>query len=152
MNRISNLATASIVVSCSALAGISIGTPLVSGDVATLENRHETSHRELSQAQLRALSQWLRQHKSGWHGMITEATNQPRPVQFSIKDAAGKTGSIAVVARADGSHYLQFISSSEKWSYRSLGGLFKSWAATRELSSEELNQLRQAAAIAYSPK
>jgi hypothetical protein len=146
VKRVSTLAAAFIVVSCSALAGIEFGTPLVSGDVATLEDRHETSRRELSQPQVQALSRWLDRHKSGWHGMITESSSEPRCLQFLLKDADGKLGSIEVVAGVHGD-YLQFHSSSEQWSYRSLGGLFKSWAGTRALSLEELNQLEQAVGL-----
>jgi hypothetical protein len=64
---------------------------------------------------------------------------------FSLKDAAGEAGSIAVVMRGDGGHYLQFNSSSQTWTYRSFGGLVKSWAAMRELSAAELDELLQVA-------
>ena len=141
MKRIATLVALSIVVSGSALAGIAMGTPLVSGEVATLEDRHETSRKDLSQAQLQELSEWLVQHKSGWHEMITGASSEPTVLAFSLKDATGKTGSIAVVVRTNGSHYLRFNSSSQRWSYRSFGGLFKSWAAMRALSAGELDQL-----------
>jgi hypothetical protein len=150
MKLLSNLVAASIVVSGTALAGIDIGLPLISGEVATLEARHETSRKELSQTQLQALSHWLGLHKSGWHGMVTEATSEPAVLRISLKDANGRTGSIAVLQNAHGGHYLRFVSSSEKWSYRSFGGLFKSWA-THALSAEELNQLLHAVSIPEMP-
>lgn len=149
MKRVTMLAAVFIIVSCPALAGIEFGTPLVSGDVATLEGRYETSRRELSQPQVQALSGWLDRHKSGWHGMITESTSEPRCLQFLLKDADGKLGSIEVVAGVHGD-YLQFHSSSEKWSYRSLGGLFKSWAGMRALSLEELSQLEQVVGLSQA--
>jgi hypothetical protein len=151
MHLISKLAVASILVSGPALAGIEISTPLVSGDVATFEKRHETSRRDLSHAQVEALSRWLGLHMSGWHGMITESSSEPVSLQFSLRDADRKTGALAVVASAHGGYYLQFTSSSQKWSYRSLGGLFKSWAATRALSPDELNQLQRTVGILEMP-
>jgi hypothetical protein len=150
MRRVSKLAAAFIVVSGSALAGIEFGTHVVAGDVATLQDRHETSRRELSQPQVQALSRWLDRHKSGWQGMITESSSEPRCLRFSLKDGDGKLGSIEVVAGVHGD-YLQFRTSSEKWSYRSFGGLFKSWAATRALSPEELDQLEQAVGLSSTP-
>lgn len=152
MNLISKLLAASIVVNGSAVAGIEIAAPLIMGDVATFKNRHETSRKQLSQTQLQALSQWLALHKSGWHGMITESSSEPTALQFSLKDWHGKTGSMAVVARIPGGYYLQFISTSEKWSYQSFGGLFKAWAATRPLSPEDLSQLLGAVGIQEMPK
>lgn len=152
MNFTTRLVAASIVVSGSAVAGIEIGSPLVSGDVATLEHRHEASRKELSQTELQALSQWLALHKSGWHGMITESSSEPTALQFSLKHWHAKTGSMAVVARIPGGYYLQFISTSEKWSYQSFGGLFKAWAATRPLSPEDLSQLLGAVGIQEMPK
>jgi len=120
---VSKLFAASIAVSGSAIAGIEIGASLISGDVATIEDRHEASRTELSPAQLQALTQWLALHKSGWHGMITKASSEPTVLALSLKDSKGRTGSIAVVASGHGGYYLQFISSSEKWSYQSFGAI-----------------------------
>lgn len=144
MNLMSKLVAASIALSGSAFAGIEIRAPLMSADVATYEDRHEASRKELSNTQLKALSQWLASHKSGWHGMITEASSEPAALQFSLKDSRGKTGSLAVVVRTRGGYYMRFVSSSERWSYQSFGGLFKSWGAARALSGEELSELLRA--------
>ena len=144
MNFIAKLVVASIGVTGSAVAGIEIAAPLISGEVATLADRHQTGRKELSQAQLQSLSHWLASHRSGWHGMVTEASSEPAALQFLLKDSNGKIGSLAVVASARGDYYLQFVSSSEKWSYQSFGGLFKTWAATRALSAEDLSQLLHA--------
>jgi hypothetical protein len=153
VNLAPSLIAASIVVSGLALAGIAIGTPLVQGNVVTFEAGHEATRKELSRTELQALSEWLRLHKSNWHGMLTEApVGQKSRLDISLKDATGKTGSMAVVARAQGGYYLRFISSSEKWSYQSFGGLFKSWAATRQLSAEDLKQLLRAVGISETPE
>lgn len=146
------LVAISIAASGTAVAGIEIGAPLVSGDVATVEHRHEASRKKLSQTELQALSQWLALHKTGWRGMITEPSSEPAALRFSLKDSKGRTGSISVVVGLHGGYYLQFVSSSEKWSYQSSVGLFKSWAATHALSAEDLSQLLRAVDIQDLPK
>jgi hypothetical protein len=133
----------SIAVSASAQAGdINIETPLVSGDVAKFDIGKETSPRELSRGQLQALSLWLELHRSNWHGMSTEGSSEPRSLQLNLKDKEGKAVSIGVIAGADGRHYLCLIS-SDKWSYRSFGGLLKSRAAARPVSDRELVVLQK---------
>ena len=147
MKPLSQLAAVSILVSGCALGGVPLSPPLVCADVAFIENRHEVSRTPLSLAPLQALTLWLEQRKSKWHGMLTEATNEPRALRFSLRDASGDTGSIALVARHDGGYDLQFHSDSQKWSYRSFGGLFGSWAANQSLSTQDLNQLRRAVGL-----
>ena len=152
MNILSKLVAASIAVSGSAVAAIETGTPLVSGDVARFEAGHETGRRDFSQHQLQALSDWLGAHRSAWQGMIAPATSEPEALAIGLKDAEGRSGSIAVVVRAHGARYLRFLSSSSSWSYESFGGLFKTWAATRELTPEELDQLLRAVGMLEAPK
>lgn len=146
----STLAVVSLVVSGLALAGIEIGAPLVSGQVATFQDRHETRRTPLSQAELQALSQWLEMHRHGWHGMLTEATSEPPVLAIDLKDANGRTGSITVVAGLHG-NYLHFVSSSEKWSYRSFGGFVRAWAGNRELRPDDLLQLQRAVGLRATP-
>lgn len=143
MRRLSKWALISLVVSVSALASdINIGTSWASGDVTTFESGQEKGHKELSRGQLQMLSHWFDRHRSEWHGMTTEASDEPIPLQLKLKDNDGKTASIGVIARTDGSHYLRFVSSG-KWSFKSFGGLVKSSAATRSLSDKEFAALQK---------
>jgi hypothetical protein len=143
MRRLSKCALISIAVSASAQAGdINIGTPLVSGDVAKFDIGKETNPRELSRGQLQALSLWLELHRSNWHGTRSEGSSEPRSLQLNLKDREGKAVSIGVIAGANGHHYLCLIS-SDKWSYRSFGGLVKSRAAARPVSDRELVMLQK---------
>jgi hypothetical protein len=144
MRRLSKwVVLVSIVFGGFAQAGdINIGTPLVSGEVATFESGQKTSHRELSRGQLQALSIWLGGHRSEWHGMATEATNEASALQLNLKDNDGKMASISIVEQADGRHYLRLMS-ADTWSYRSFGGLVKSRAATRPLSDKEFAILQK---------
>src|ERR1700683_4517301 len=54
-------------------SGINVGTPLVLGDVSRFVSCQETGRTDLSSKQLQGLASWLENHRSGWHGMITEA-------------------------------------------------------------------------------
>jgi hypothetical protein len=121
-------------------AGVILETPWISGDVSTYENRKEISHRTLSSEQLQALTRWLEQHRRGWRGMLTEASTAPAQWDVSLKNRDGRTTSIAAFAQADGGHHLLLIGPG-KWAYRSFGGIWKSWAATRPLSDPELAEL-----------
>jgi hypothetical protein len=146
------LLAVAIVVSGTAVAGIKLEAPLVSGNVQSMDrqSRKETSQ-ELSQAQLQSLSQWLKSHRSGWHGMMTEASSEKGVLGLSLRDSNGRAGSIRVVARANGGYYLQFISSPPGWSYESWGGLIKSWAGIRTLSPKDLSQLLSAIGMQELP-
>jgi hypothetical protein len=143
MSRLSKWMLITVAVSASAQAGdISVGTPFVSGDVAKFDIGKEANPRELSRGQLQALSLWLELHRSNWHGMSTEGSSEPRSLQLNLKDKEGKAVSIGVIAGADGHHYLCLIS-SDKWSYRSFGGLVKSRVAARPVSDRELVVLQK---------
>ncbi len=143
MRRLSKCALLSLVVGVSAQASdINIGTSLVAGDVTTFDGGQENGHKELSRGQLLVLSNWFDRHRSGWHAMTTEAAGEPMPLQLKLKDNGGRIATVGVIARTDGSHYLRFVS-SDKWSFRSFGGLVKSWAATRPLSDREFGVLKK---------
>jgi hypothetical protein len=118
--------------------GINIGTPVISGDVSGIAVRHA----DLSSEQLQALSRWLEQHRSGWEGMFWEASNEPTQLQVSLKHSDGTVTTVCVIARAGGGHYLR-LTGPGKWAYQSFGGIFKSWAATRELSDQEFAVLQK---------
>ena len=74
--------------------------------------------------------------------MTAGASDEPVPLQLKLMDNDGKTASIDVIVRVDGSYYLRFVS-SDKWSYRSFLGLVKAWAATRPLSDREFEALQR---------
>lgn len=138
MNKLTLLALMAMASSPIANAGdIYIGAPLISGNVSRSVNRSQTGYAHLSPPQLETLTTWLGHHRSGWSGMLTEATMEPCPLQVNLKHSDGATTSICVIARANGGHYLR-VTGPGKWAYRSFGGMFRSWAATRELSDPEL--------------
>ena len=119
-----------------AVAGsISLGTPLISGEVS--------GHTELSSQQVQALSRWLEQDRTGWQGMITEASIEPIQLAVSLRHSDGGVTSISVIAQAKGGHYVRLIGPGQ-WAYRSFGGIVKFWAATRPLSDPELAELEPA--------
>jgi hypothetical protein len=121
-------------------SGINMGTPLVSGDVSRFVSRQETGRTDLSPKQLQGLASWLENHQSGWHGMITEASSEPAQLQLKLKHSDGAVSSISVIAEANGGHYL-LITGPGKWAYESFFGFWKSWAATRSISDQELAAL-----------
>jgi hypothetical protein len=131
-----------IVVGATATAGdIDIEKPLMSVDVDKFENRQNTGHTDLSRDQLQALSHWLEQHRSGWQGMITPGSSEPVQLGVNLRHSDGSATSLCVIARAGGGYYLR-VSGPGKWAYQSLGGIFKSWAATRPISDQELAALQ----------
>jgi hypothetical protein len=131
-----------LALSATARAGsIDAGTPLISGNVETSEGRHSAARTDLSPDQLRALSRWLEQHRSGWQGMVTPAGSEAAQLGVNLNHSDGSCTAMAVIARAGGGHYLR-LAGPHKWAYRSFLGIFKSWAATRPLSDQELAALR----------
>jgi hypothetical protein len=123
-----------VAVNATAMAGgINLGTPLISGDVAAIGS----SRTDLSAQQLQALSRWLEQHKSGWHGMITEASAEPGQLEVKLRHSDGAFTRVSVFG-----HHLR-LTGPGTWAYQSWGGIFKSWAATRELSDQELAVLQK---------
>jgi hypothetical protein len=72
--------------------------------------------------------------------MITEATSEPVQLHMTLKHHDGAVTSLSVVAQANGAHYL-LMTGPGKWAYESFLGLWKSWAAKRSLSDQELAAL-----------
>jgi len=131
------LSIASVLAAC----GQDFGMPLESGEAVVFENRQELRREALSPDQLRELSRWFEQHRSGWYGLITPASAEPAPLQLRLKHTDGKSTYVSVVVQANGHRYLR-LTTSEKWAYRSAGGLVKSWAAARPLSDGENDDLQ----------
>ncbi len=143
MNKLSLLATALILSTPIANAGaIFIGTPLASGNVSRFVNRQEIGRADLSSQQVRAVADWLTNHESGWSGMVTEASLERSPILVTLKHSDGAITSISVIAQANGGFYLR-LTGPGKWAYRSFWGIYKSWAATRPLSDQELLSFKQ---------
>jgi hypothetical protein len=115
---------------------------LESGEEVVFENRQEVRREVLSPDQLHSLSQWFDRHQSNWHGLLTPGSSEPVLLELSLKHTDGKSTLVSVVTQRDGHHYLR-LTSSEKWAYRSAGGSFKSWAAVRPISDEELDTLQR---------
>jgi hypothetical protein len=115
---------------------------VISGDVSTFASRQESGHTELSAERLQALSGWLDQHRSGWRGTVTPPSFEPVQLRVNLRHSDGTVTSISFIPDAGGGYYLR-LTGPEKWAYRSFGGIFKSWAATRELSDKEFAVLRQ---------
>ena len=123
---------------------IYIGAPVTSGDVCRDAYRLDGEHSALSPGQLQALSRWLEQHKSGWEGMLTPASNERIQLQVALRHSDGAVTSVDFVAGARGGYYLR-LTGPGKWACRSFGGLFRSWAATRALSDQEFAALQKIA-------
>jgi hypothetical protein len=123
---------------------VNLEEPWIAGVATTYKARHEALRSVLTQSQLEALSRWFGQHLSGWQGMITEAPMRSAiySLDLELKRADGKMASIGLDERADGSYYM-VVSTSEKWSYVSSGRLFKSWAGSREVSTQQAAELRR---------
>lgn len=129
--------------SVSAIAGrITVNAPFVSGDIVQLANRQESGHGELSGDQLQQMFLWLKQHRAGWQGLMTEETNEPIELSMKLKRRQGGATGLVVVQRRDGSHYLRLYGPG-KWAYQTFGGLVKYRVAIRPLSADELVALEK---------
>jgi hypothetical protein len=132
-----------ILASGSAPAGeLNFGTPVVFGDVVRFEAGGETRPRELSRGQLQGLTLWLGLHRSAWRGLRRPAPNAKRLLRLNLKDAAGESASMDVIAQAGSGVVLRLIR-SDTWSYKSFWGLVKSAAAAQPLSDDELAVLKK---------
>lgn len=140
MSPIKQILLCFLVASALAGCGTDFGMPLESGEVVTFENRQEATREALSPDQLRALSAWFEQHRSGWHGLITPASTEPTQMQLSLKHTDGRQTFVSVIVQANGDRYL-LLTSSYKWAYRSPGGIFKSWAAALPVSDQDFTML-----------
>lgn len=72
--------------------------------------------------------------------MVTEATSEPVQLHLNLKHRDGGVTSISVIAGANGGRYL-CVTGSGKWAYESFLGFWKSKAATRSLSDQDLATL-----------
>lgn len=78
MRRSSLLGLVAMAMNTTAMAGgINLGTALVPRGVSGIG----INRADLSSEQLQTLSRWLEQHRSGWHGMMTEASSESIQLQ-----------------------------------------------------------------------
>jgi hypothetical protein len=126
-----------------AVAGeIEAAAGVTSAEFTQFQDRRESAHVTLSPTQLHDLTLWLEQHHAHWRGMATDATSEPTALLLSLRHADGGTSTLSVKARRGGGYYLM-LTGPGRWAYRSLGGLYKSWAATRSLSDPDFAALRE---------
>jgi hypothetical protein len=143
MKWILRLSLAAMVLSATGVAGtIDMGAPLVSGDLVKYEDRKEASQSDLSAERAQQVGRWLEQHRSGWSGMLTEATGEASELSVHLRHSDGSVTDLALIIRAQGGRYLR-LTGPGNWAFRWWGGLHKSWAATRSLSDQELNAFRK---------
>jgi hypothetical protein len=134
-----------MLVAAKAAAGsIDTGRPLVSGDTSIFSRDRATEQRTLSSEQLHAMALWLEEHRSGWHGEPIEASpNEVVELKVTLRHADdGGTTSISVIAGSRGGHLLR-LTGPGTWAYRSFAGIYKTWAAIRPVSDEELRALQR---------
>lgn len=141
MKKLSSLVLLALVGSTATAGSIDIGSPLVAGDVAQFENHQKTADTDLSSERLVAVFDWLDQHRSGWQGMLTPGSGEPVQWEANLKHRDGRITTMSVIAGGRGGYYLR-VTGPDTMAYRSFGGFFQSWAATRWLSDQDLAALR----------
>jgi hypothetical protein len=129
--------------SASATAGnIDLGTPVTSGVASSSAPQQRRVETDLSTAQLQGITDWLADHRSGWRGMITPATNEPVELKLILNHRDGTHTSLSLVTRPNSGPYLR-LTGPGQWAYHSFFGFWKSWAATREISATDLAGLEK---------
>ena len=120
---------------------ITLGTPVVSCEVIRLLEPKQVERKDLSSERCQRMENWVKDHRMGWQGMITEAAIPPEPVELAIdlKHADSEITHISIVRLVNDRHYL-LKTGPGKWAYESLLGVSKSWAALRPMSDQELKE------------
>ena len=125
------------------LAGsIILDAPVVSAAAITFQDQHEPTHRELSRAQLQAISAWLSWNRQGWFGAKREVPGGPVQIQLNLKHGDGTSSTLSVVSDPGRKHHLVFINQGAP-AYRTWLGMVKAPAATRPLADYELEALQR---------
>lgn len=142
MNKLAALLFLTLLVGSTPLAGeIYMGAPVVSGEVFVSPNDRGTERINLSPEQLQAMAGWLEQGRSGWNGEYIEASpNEIVELKIKLKHADEGVTSISVMAGRRGGHFVR-ITGPGTWAYRAWGGFFKTWAAMRQISDNDLATL-----------
>jgi hypothetical protein len=127
------------------LAGsIILDAPVVSADAITFQDQHEPTRRELSRAQLLAISAWLSWNRQGWFGAKREVPGEPVQIQLNLKHGDGASSTLSVVSDSGRKHkhHLVFINQGAP-AYHTWFGMRKAPAATRPLADYELEALQR---------
>ena len=121
---------------------IVLDTPAVSGDAITFQDQRDPTRRELSRAQLQAISAWLSWNRQGWFGAKRAVPGEPVQIRLNLKHADGTSSTLSVVSDLGNKHHLVFINQGAT-AYRTWFGLVKAPAATRPLADYELEALQR---------
>jgi hypothetical protein len=143
MKKLLSLLFLTIIVGAAAFAGdIYLGTPLVSGEASVFRDDRGTKRMSLSSEQLQAMAHWLEHCRSAWQGEPVEASpNESVELQIKLKHAADGVTTLSVIAGVRGGHFLR-LTGPGTWEYHSFLGLYKTWAATRQITDQELGTLQ----------
>jgi hypothetical protein len=122
--------------------GIYVGSPLVSGEASVFRDNLGTERMSLSSDQLQAMAHWLEQRPSAWQGDPIEASpNERVELQIKLNHATDGVTTLSVIPGVRGGHFLR-LTGPGTWAYHSLFGLYKTWAATRQITEQELGTLK----------
>jgi hypothetical protein len=125
------------------LAGsIILEAPVVAADAITFQDQHEPTHRELSRAQLQAISAWLSWNRHGWFGAKGAVSGEPVQIQLNLKHGDGTNSTLSVVSDAGRKHHLVFMKQGAP-AYRTWFGMVMAPAATRPIADYELEALQR---------
>ena len=142
MRRLLQMAAMATVATPVLAGSIILDAPVVSADAITFQDQHEPTHRELSRAQLQAISAWLSWNRQGWFGAKREVPGEPVQIQLNLKHGDGTSSTLSVVSDAGRRHHLVFINQGAP-AYRTWFGMVKAPAATRPLADYELEALQR---------
>lgn len=143
VKKLLSLIFLTIVAGAAAFAGgIYVGSPLVSGNASVFRDNHGTERMSLSSDQLQAMADWLEKSRSTWQGDPVEASpNERVELQIKLNHATDGVTTLAVIAGVRGSHFLRLTGPGTR-AYHSFLGLYKTWAATRQINEQELGTLK----------
>lgn len=142
MRRLLQAAAMATVVTPVLAGSIVLETPVVSAEAITFLDQQEPAHKELSRAQLQAISAWLSWNREGWFGAKLKLAGGPVQIQINLRHADGTSSTLSVVSDAGRKHHLIYINQGAL-AYRKWFGMGKAPAATRPLADYELAALQR---------
>jgi hypothetical protein len=141
MRRLLQIAAMATVATPVLAGSIILDAPVVSVDAIAFQDQQEPSHRELSRAQLQAITAWLFWNRQGWFG-AKPAPGETVEIQLNLKHADGTSSTLSVVADAGRKHHLVFFNQGAP-AYRTWFGIVKAPSAIRPLADYELEALKR---------
>jgi hypothetical protein len=142
MRRLLQMAAMAAVATPALAGSIILEAPVVSAEATAFQDQHEPTHRELSRAQLQAISAWLSWNREGWFGSKLKEPSDPVQIQLNLKHGDGTSSTLSVVSDAGRKHHLVFINQGAP-AYSTWFGIVKAPAATRPLAEYELEALQR---------